>query len=247
MNNRVTINHEQAHLWVCDPCKLRGTGHLSRYLGILSPAERERMQRFHFEPDRLAFLAAHGLARTALSSCAPSVPPEGWVFGDIGNGRPEIVAPHVKSVLRFNISHTPQLVACLVTVQIDCGIDVETLDRVIDVRWFADRVLSRAEYARILAVPTHAQRDLFFKHWTLKEAYVKARGYGISFPLERCAFELRPEGIKAGFEASLNDDETDWQFAQWAPTERHLLAVALRCGRLGNYQIVRHYLLPGLP
>jgi len=164
MNNLSTINREHAHVWVLDPCKLRRTGHLLRYLSILSSAERRRMQRFHFEQDRLAFLAAYGLARLALTSCAPSVPPEVWEFGHVEHGRPEIVAPRVKSVLRFNISHTPHLVACLVTVQIDCGIDVETLDRAVDIGWFADKVLSPAEYARILAVPAHAERDLSLRY-----------------------------------------------------------------------------------
>jgi 4'-phosphopantetheinyl transferase len=244
MSDMVMSDPEQAHLWVVDPHELGRIGYLSSYLGILSPDERDRMQRLYFERDRLAFLAAHGLARTALSSCVPSVPPEVWAFRHTEYGRPEVASPRVRPVLRFNISHTHRLVACLVTVQIDCGIDVEMLDRAIDVSRLSTKVLSPVEYARLQAVPAHAQHELFFEYWTLKEAYAKARGFGISIPLDKCTFEFHPGGIRARFDFSLNDNATDWQFEQWSPTENHFVAAALRGGRVTTHQIVRHHLPP---
>lgn len=246
MNGVVTTGTEQAHLWVADPDELAGTGHLSGYLDILSPAERERMRRFYFERDRLAFLAARGLVRTALSWCVPSVPPGVWEFAYTERGRPEVAAPDVRPVLRFNISHTRGLVACLLTAHIDCGVDVEKLDRVADFLRLAHKVLSAAEYESLLAAPAHARHELFFGYWTLKEAYVKARGCGISMPLDKCAFEFRPDGIRPAFDPSLDDDGAGWQFAQWSPTEEHLLAVALRRGRAAACRIVHHRRPPGL-
>jgi 4'-phosphopantetheinyl transferase len=240
MGDVITIGPQQAHLWVVDPCELARVGHLSGYLRILSPAERERMQRFYREQDRVEFLAAHGLARVALSSCVPSVPPEAWEFISTERGRPEVVAPHVGPVLRFNISHTRRLVACLVTAQIDCGVDVETLDRPIDVIRLASKVLSRAEQAVLLAASGHMRHKLFFKYWTLKEALVKATAHGISMPLDKCTFEFHSEGIRATFDCSFKDDPTEWQFFQRSPTERHVLAVALRCGRAVRCRIVEH-------
>lgn len=246
MSGVVAIGSGQAHLWVADPDELGRAGYLSGYLGVLSLAERERMTRFHFERDRQAFVAARGLVRTALSACVASVPPAAWEFGHNEHGKPEIAAPAITPALRFNISHARGLVACLLTVQTDCGVDVETLDHATDVSRLAGKVLSPAEYARLLSAPAHARRELFFGYWTLKEAYVKARGCGISLPLDRCAFEFRPEGIRAELDPSLNDDGAEWQFAQWSPTKKHLLAVALRGGRSAAYRIVRHDLPPGL-
>jgi 4'-phosphopantetheinyl transferase len=246
MSSVITIESGQAHVWVADPGELCRAGLLSGYLDILSPAERERMGRFCFERDRLTFLAAHGLVRKALSSCVPSVPPGDWEFIHNEHGKPEIAAPPVTPALRFNISHTRGLVACLLTVRLDCGVDVETLDHVADVGRLAGRVLSPTEQARLLSAPAHAQRELFFGYWTLKEAYVKARGCGISIPLDKCTFEFRPEGISIRFDPSLNDDGAGWQFAQWSPTERHLLAVALRGGWAATCRVVRHELPPGL-
>jgi 4'-phosphopantetheinyl transferase len=246
MSDVATIGPDEAHLWVVDPGELERTGHLSWYSGMLSPPERERLRQFSFERDRLAFLAGRGLARTALSACVPSVPPQAWEFAYTMFGRPEVAAPRVRPVLRFNISHTHRLVACLVVAEVDCGVDVEALDRAADVNGLADRVLSPAEHATLSALPDQVRPALFFRYWTLKEAYLKARGCGISMPLDKCAFEFSPNGIRAWFDAPLDDDSTKWQFVQWSPREGHLLAVALHRGRAAAYRIVRHALPPGL-
>nr|ASV46812.1 4'-phosphopantetheinyl transferase [uncultured bacterium]ASV47024.1 4'-phosphopantetheinyl transferase [uncultured bacterium] len=239
-NEAMTIGREQAHLWACEPDELARTGHLSRYVGILSPAERDRMQRFVFERDRLAYLAAHGLARMALSSCVPSVSPEVWEFNATERGKPEIAAPLVRPVLRFNISHTCGLVACLVVAEADCGVDVEMFDRPTDVTRLAKNVLSPGEYWRLSTFPAPERAKIFFRYWTLKEAYVKARGGGISLPLDKCTFEFHREGIRVWFDSLLDDNAASWQFAQWSPTEKHLLAVALRGGPRADYRIVSH-------
>jgi len=213
------IDPDEAHVWTADPATID-------FHDILSPDERERMQRFLFERDRLSYMAAHGLARLALSTFAP-VTPEAWDFQYGANGKPEIAG----STLRFNISHTHGLVACVITMAIDCGIDVERLDRPTDFHSLAERVLSPDERAALIAVPEAAQPERFFSCWTLKEAYVKARGCGISIPLEQCSFEPRV--------TLLDDDPDDWQFERWAPTAQHVLAVALRSGGRRR-RIVRH-------
>ena len=238
MNDSVIIGPKEAHVWVLDPSELVETGQLSSYVAILSPAERERIQRFYFQQDRLSFTAAHSLARAALTSCVPSIAPEHWQFEATSNGRPEIANPQVGPQLRFSISHTPGLVACLVTVQVDCGIDVEMLGRTRDVAWLADGVFSEYDKARLLAAPHPARNDLFLRHWTLKEAYLKARGSGISRWMTKCTFDLDPDEIRAEFDPKLNDNASDWQFAQWLPTETHVLALAMRSGGAGRYQII---------
>lgn len=204
------IEPDEAHVWTADPAKID-------FLDVLSAVERARMQRFLFERDRLSYMAAHGLVRLALSTFLP-VAPEAWVFHYDASGKPEIV----DSPLRFNISHTHGLVACVIATEIDCGIDVERLNRPTDIHSLAKKVLSPAERAALFAAPESAQPERFFAYWTLKEAYVKARGCGISIPLDRCSFEPRLTLV--------DDDPDDWQFERWSPTSQHVLAVALRSG-----------------
>jgi 4'-phosphopantetheinyl transferase len=231
-----------AHAWSVEPEAI-GEELMSR-LSVLSAEERARMASFRFERDRIAYAAAHVLVRVALSWCAPSVPPASWDLTQSRNERPEVVAPKLSPRLRFNISHTHGLVACLVTDQIDCGIDVEVRRPVDDMEAVVARVLSPAEIAALMALPDHLRPDRFFCYWTLKEAYVKARGLGLSLPLEAVSFDLRAEGAVVTLGTSVDDHGPDWQFEQWSPTAHHVVAVAIRSGAIRDVRLVRHSQLP---
>ena len=85
------------------------------------------------------------------------------------------------------------------------------------------------EVADLNAVPQAERQKVFFDYWTLKEAYIKARGLGLALPLADFAFRLSPSSAPAiSFEPSLPDDPATWQFAQDWPTPQHRLAVAVR-------------------
>lgn len=202
------------------------------------------MASFRFESDRIAYGAAHLLLRAALTWCAPGVPPAKWELTNSQLDRPEVVAPDVCPRLRFNISHTRSLVACVVTREIDCGVDVEVQRQVEDMEELAARVLSPAEISDLVALPASLRPTRFFRYWTLKEAYVKARGLGLSLPLEAVSFDLGEGSIGMTLDPSLNDSDRDWQFEQWAPTEQHLVAVAMRSGQTGHARVVRHQNIP---
>lgn len=69
---------------------------------------------------------------------------------------------------------------------------------------------------------------------------MRKRGLGLHMPFEKCAFEFSSEEILVHLDASLDDEETDWHFAQWSTTENQLIAVALRYPRAGACRIIRH-------
>jgi 4'-phosphopantetheinyl transferase len=234
-----TVSAGEAHIWLVDPEAVREevTGRLS----LLSAEERARMASFRFASDRDAYAAAHLLLRAALNWCAPEVPPEDWELTDSRLDRPEVVAPTVFPRLRFNISHTRSLVACVVTREIDCGVDVEVQRQVEDMEELAARVLSPTEMSHLMALPTPLRPGRFFRYWTLKEAYVKARGLGLSLPLEAVSFDLEMGDIAITIDPSLNDHGREWQFEQWAPTEHHVVAVAVRSGDIGGARVVKHH------
>lgn len=236
------VSTGEAHIWVVKPEAIHEE--LTNRLFVLSANERARMARFRFESDRAAYGAAHFLLRAALTWCAPGVPPATWELTNSRLERPEVVAPNVCPRLRFNISHTRGLVACLVTRDIDCGVDVEVQRQVEDMEALAARVLSPAERSDVMALPESLRPERFFSYWTLKEAYVKARGLGLSLPLDAVSFDLSAPGIAITLGQSLNDHAADWQFEQWAPTERHIVAVAVRSGSTTSARVVRH---PGFP
>lgn len=198
------------------------------YRPLLSTDEHERMARFVFDRDRLAFLLTRALVRTTLSRYA-SIPPADWRFINNAYGRPEILdRPQGVPDLRFNISHTHGLIACAVTIGREVGVDVEHVNRRLthDV---AGRFFASSEVSDLHRLPEADQPRVFFDYWTLKEAYIKARGFGLSMPLGDFAFRLDPPNPpEIAFEASLDDDPATWQFMQDWPTPQHRFALAVR-------------------
>lgn len=224
-----------ADIWILDPNTLTPAD-IARCNAAISTAEKARCDKFRFEPDRDAYRAAHALARFALSWCERAVPPQAWVFEQTSRGRPEIAASGGFPSLRFNISHTRQLVACIVTRALDCGVDVESIDRCSDLRPDAHAVLAPAELARIAGASDAERPTLLCRYWTLKEAYAKALGLGMSLAFEDVAFVLHD-----GY-GRLQTHSDEWHFAQWSPASTHILATAVRAR--GPVRLVRHCGMP---
>jgi len=145
---------------------------------------------------------------------------------------PEIDVPKLGH-LRFNLSNTRGLVTCAVALEGEIGVDVEVLDRAGGLLEIAERFMAAPESKDIRALPPDAQDLRFFTYWTLKEAYIKARGMGLSIPLDKFWFLLNGEASASSptrlvMAPEMDDDASGWSFAQFQPTERHLLAVARR-------------------
>ena len=204
------------------------SAHQDAYRARMSTEEHERMARLVFERDRRRFLLTRALVRTMLSRYA-NVAPAAWSFIANAHGRPEILdRPRGVPDLRFNISHTDGLIACAVTIGREVGVDVEHIGRRLthDVaaRFFAPR-----EVSALKALPADQQELVFFDYWTLKEAYIKARGFGLALPLGDFAFALSPPSPpRISFEPALDDDPATWQFFQDWPTPLHRLGLAVR-------------------
>jgi len=147
--------------------------------------------------------------------------------------------------LRFNLSHCAGLVACLVTLEVDVGVDVEDTQRDLDRIGLADRFFSAEEAEDLRTFKGPAQRERFFAYWTLKEAYIKARGQGLSIPLQRVSFQLAEDGaIRVRFDATLEDRESDWQFEVLRPLRNHLLASAIQREQGRDLSIVTRQVVP---
>ena len=187
------------HLWYTQSDDLTAPAALDAYLGLLSPDERTRHARFLNERARHEYLITRALCRTVLSRYA-AVAPADWRFRANQWGRPEIDCPSPDYAdLRFNLSNTRGLVVCAVAQGGEIGVDVELIDRAGSLLEIADRFMAPVEARDIAALPPDAQALRFFTYWTLKEAYIKARGMGLSIPLDKFWFLLdtalpRPAG-----------------------------------------------------
>jgi 4'-phosphopantetheinyl transferase len=196
--------------------------------GLLSDSESARCRRFRFEEDRVSFIVAHALLRIALSRYAAAGPGE-WRFSTSAHGRPEIDTPPNSPRLRFNLSHTRGLVACAVTLERDVGIDVERIGRRAGTGALAARHFSSSENLLLTSLPAPAAHALFFSIWTLKEAYVKARGLGLQMPLDVVSFQVVPGAPPVvSFGPRHDEDARAWQFALLEPRPGYRVAVAAR-------------------
>ena len=220
------LGPRDVHVWLAVPEQIVDARLLERYHALLSHEERERAARFRFDEHRHQFCVAHALVRSSLSRYA-GVEPGAWRFAVGERGRPEIVPAPGVPPLRFNLTHARGLCACAIALTRDVGVDVEDTTRRADIDAIAQRYFAPSE-RRDLARP-EAGRSRFFELWTLKEAYLKARGLGIAAALEKVAFELEPGApIRVRFDAGFDDDPASWQFALERPTSQHVLSVAVR-------------------
>jgi 4'-phosphopantetheinyl transferase len=157
------------------------------------------------------------MVRTVLSQYA-EVQPREWRFAVGEYGKPSIAAKHVSARgIEFNVSHTDGLVVMGVACGRAIGVDVENVKTQRAALEIADRFFAREEVEALRALPPQEQPRKFFEYWTLKEAYIKARGLGLAIPLDRFWF-----GLSGAMRVTLNldaieDDRSErWRF--WQPT-----------------------------
>lgn len=238
MTHPETLDQQDVHVWLAEPNTLLASlNSIEEALRLLDDDELRRYRAFRFHRDRDVFLAAHLLLRTRLSHYAPSGPDD-WVFKKNAFGRPEIAAPGPYA-LRFNLSHTNGLVACAVTQQADVGVDVESLSRPTPGLDIAERFFSPDEFAMLQKAPAAEQHELFFAIWTLKEAYIKARGMGLSLPLDQFAFDIDGLTVRGvNFRGEIKDSPENWRFAVQRAGPGHLLAFAVRRDESGDIRPV---------
>lgn len=200
---------------------------VAQALEVLSLAERARCDRFVFKRDKRDFATAHALLRSALAM-HEGLPPSSWVFLADPGGKPSL-APS-QSALDFNIAHTAGLVACALTNAGIVGVDVELVHRTVDLLQIARCYFSEHELSALQDCQGIERQTRFIELWTLKEAYLKASGAGLSNPLSECSFKLT--GVSGlCFSSPSGTAPTDWHFALFAPSEYYRMAVAVRSAR----------------
>lgn len=234
---------DEVHVWLVEPERIVDPRLVAAYLPLLDAGERERQRRFHFERHRHQYLVSHALVRLALSRYAP-VAPEAWRFVPNEYGRPAIVGPEGQW-LRFNLSHTDGMALVAVGRDVDLGADIEDAQRSGETVEIADHYFARSEVQALRALPKERQQARFFEYWTLKEAYIKARGAGLSLPLDQFAFDLVPGQMpRITFDPRMGDVPDVWQFVQHQPSERHQAAVAFRRPRGGPLTVRWQHTVP---
>ena len=220
------LTSDAVQLWFAFCDDIADADLLADYRRLLTDEERRKETRFHFARDRHLYLVTRALVRTVLSRYAAIAPHE-WRFAADAHGRPQIVNDDLTARrISFNLSHTHGLVMLGVAHERALGVDVEHIhERPADLQ-IAEHYFSADEVAQLRATPVELQQARFFEYWTLKESYIKARGLGLSLPLEQFGFDLaQPHGVRIRFHPPLIDEPSRWIFWQFRASVDHCMAV----------------------
>ena len=222
----LVLEHGQIHLWMTFFGQITDKTLLQRYDRLLAPEEREEQRRFQFEIDQHRHLVTRALVRAVLSRYV-AVAPHEWAFAANAYGKPEIAnADHSARRIAFNISHTRGLILLGITSHSVIGVDVENCRARQAPLEIADQFFEPKELAELRTLPTAQQQDRFFEYWTLKESYIKARGMGLSIPLDWFGFQFSGERtVRISMRPELNDRPSRWRFWQFRPGASYLAAV----------------------
>lgn len=190
---------------------------------ILSADERARGERFKFDAPRLRLVRCRRALRVILGEWL-QVPPSSLNFEYGPHGKPDLLAQDRAPA--FNVSHSHDWAVIAVTNHGDIGIDVERSDPRTSWRGLAQRFFAASEVEAIFALPDDQQLRAFYQIWTGKEAFIKAIGRGLSFPLGKFCVEAHPDRSRALLSIDDPDhDATVWQMAAVDPAPDYVATV----------------------
>lgn len=230
------LGNNNIHLWTIDPQAITATTRLSALKNILSQREIEKIASYRSAKAQHNALITRAFVRLLLSQYAP-IKPQDWVFTIGKHGKPEL--QNAPFALRFNLSHNDKLIVCAVCLQHDIGCDVESLSRKISTDAISKRYFSASEYQSLNKMPAARQNAKFFEYWTLKEAFVKATGLGISQGLDSFSFTINQgdstkfnDNISLSFAAnSLLQNNHHWYACLTYPDQMHCIAICIKGGK----------------
>jgi 4'-phosphopantetheinyl transferase len=159
-------------------------------LEILDDEERAKAARFVFDRDRSRFVAAHAYLRLLLGQYTGHAP-AALRFTAAMSGKPRLLEPVTD--VRFNLSHSSARALIALSVGIEVGVDIEA-ERPVALLDLARCFFAPGEVAVLQALPAPERVSAFFRAWTRKEAFIKARGDGLKFPLHGFEVSLEPDG-----------------------------------------------------
>jgi 4'-phosphopantetheinyl transferase len=193
----------------------------------LSLDEQKRAERYYFQKHREHFVVARGLLRAILGHYL-DVEPGQLRFRYNAYGKPALAEEFGRHGLRFNLAHSHGLVLYAVTYGREVGCDLEILRRELANQQIAERFFSSREIATLRALPACMQHEAFFNCWTRKEAFIKARGEGLSIPLDQFEVSLTPGAPAVLLRTPRDPQEASrWSLQELRPGPGYMAAVAI--------------------
>jgi 4'-phosphopantetheinyl transferase len=234
------LSSDEVHVWRISPNW--PAREVQRLQDLLAPDELSRAGRFRSQTDRQRFVIARGLLRTILSRYLGLEPGQvRFAYDDYG--KPALIPKSAPGTLNFNMSHAHGLSLVAITRERGIGIDVEyTRPPLPDAEQIVERYFSVEEKEAFRVLPPPQRHEAFFRWWTCKEAYLKARGTGLSLPLDRLVVALNPGEPAPLLRVKGDPQETGrWSFRELIPAPGYVATLAVEGAgwRLACWHYVR--------
>ncbi len=202
------------------------------FVSILSDNEKERASKFTLETLRNKFILAHGIVRTVLAEyCAVS--PENLQFIINEYDKPFLLLGENQEMVHFNYSHSGDYLILAVNQSYEVGIDIEKHKLIKDLDLLAKTCFSESEFIHFSSLSNEVKQTIFFTYWTCKEAFIKAIGMGLSFPLKDFSIELSNGVPIKIINHKLLENNNLWSITQLRCPENYSAALVVN-GKVGK-------------
>ena len=232
----MTLADDEVHVWRAD-LKLHDSQQQS-LRRLLSDDEGNRADRFYFEKDRDRFVAARGLLRMILSEYL-HVPADTLQFSYSRHGKPSLKTKGEGGGVRFNVSHSHDMALYAVSRNREVGVDIESIRPRSFYEEIAERFFSTDEIRWLREIAEEKKPEAFCECWTMKEAYLKARGEGIiTFPAKSPAMPRIPNSALAEQSIIVSpEDDRSWSLWRLEPGSGYkgALVVEGACRKLQRF------------
>jgi 4'-phosphopantetheinyl transferase len=219
MSNDIMLPPDSVQVWTIFVDQF--APHRATFEATLSPDEQQRAARFVVDEPRLRFIIARSALRTILAGYL-DVASEVVQFAYGERGKPSLP----ESDLRFNLSHSDNIIVIAVTQNHDIGVDVEHIHHIPEMSIMARDNFSLNEQETLFKLPEQERERAFFRCWTRKEAYIKATGDGFSMPLRDFDVTLTQDETPRILRAS-GDDPARWSLVHLEPDADYVGAICI--------------------
>lgn len=221
--NGLELNDKEAHVWLVNIDQQ--THKINNYWRVLNSEEQQKANLFKFEKDRSCYIIARAVLRILLGNYLAK-PPESIVFKTIKNGKPFV---YNSKDVQFNISHSKNCILLGFVKKHQIGIDVEYTKRPIEVELIAKSFFAEEEVNNLLALDKCYQNEAFYNCWTRKEAFIKALGDGLAFPLNEFVVSLDCEKTAILLNTKWNEKEKEnWTLEAIQVQKNYTAAMAIK-------------------
>lgn len=237
----LTLSSTEVHVWRA-PLHAEAP-RLAQFYATLADDERDRAERFHRQRDRVHYITARGTLRALLGHYLHLAPQQVRLAYN-AYGKPELADHRDAPPLRFNLSHSHELALFGFTHGREIGIDIEYIRPTFAREQIAAQFFSPRENAALRLLPAAQHALGFFNCWTRKEAYIKARGQGLSLPLDQFDVSLAPGEPAVLLQTrDIPQEAARWSLRALAPGPGYLAALAVE----GQGWQLRTWRWPGSP